>query len=328
MKQPLAVSVAATAAVGGLIFFIARAAARKKAPEPPTDSDVERWAVVRGKRLHVVFHEHAAGREVPTLVLIHGLGGQIGQWDAQIAHFCQVANVLAIEWVGNGKSDRPLGDADYETRSIVEDIADVLDGYKEKLISHSYGCVLASHLYPLAPTSISAMIFIAPKGPPSAHEIASVSSLLKLPTPIVNIFRYFDRRGGVNSKSVNRMLGKKATAELRERQLVWNRENETGVLKRVLKGATWPTQDTYKQITCPVLLIGGSADHVTPLNINLELIHSWLGSSPTPVIVPEAGHIVMAEEPDVVNAVMHNWLIECGLSKTLLGPAAADPGSI
>jgi pimeloyl-ACP methyl ester carboxylesterase len=46
---------------------------------------------------------------LPTILFIHGLGGSIHQFLYQIKHFRRFANIIAVDNVGNGKSDQPSG---------------------------------------------------------------------------------------------------------------------------------------------------------------------------------------------------------------------------
>ncbi|KAI8821085.1 Alpha/Beta hydrolase protein, partial [Fimicolochytrium jonesii] len=279
---------------------------------------------VRGKRLRTVFMEHKLGRQLPLIVLIHGMGAQLGQWSEQIKHFATNANVLAFDIVGHGQVRiLQLSDA-YTTSAIVEDICALLSLYKPKadsfiLIGHSYGCNLITFLYPHLQDLIKAIIFLCPKSTPTPHEVEKLRQFVKTPTVLVDILRYLDRRGGIYSPSVNRLVGKEASPALRERQIQWNAAHSTRVAKWIFKGAHFAEPDQYAAIRCPVLLIGAAEDLVCPVTTNLEVVHAWLSKTSDtvsePFIIPNAGHQVMLEHPDVVNAIMYNWLIETGFTK-------------
>ncbi|TPX68260.1 hypothetical protein SpCBS45565_g03230 [Spizellomyces sp. 'palustris'] len=282
-----------------------------------------KWHYVRGKELRVVFMEHKLGRELPLIVFIHGMGAQLGQWSEQLAHFSHIANVLAVDLVGHGKSEKVTAGEAYTIGSITKDLVEVLDIYKYKadsfiLVCHSYGCNIATYLYPHFEDMIKAIVFLCPKATPTVSDLEKLKTFIATPTPLIDLLRYLDRRGGVYSRSVNRLVGQSASIELRKRQLEWNRQHSTYIAKRVFKGAKWASGDVYATIKCPVLLIGGEEDLVCPVKENLELIHTWLPSSANvaePFVIPNAAHQAMLEQPDVVNAIIYNWLMECNFAK-------------
>ncbi|KAJ3282313.1 hypothetical protein HK104_010963 [Borealophlyctis nickersoniae] len=206
---------------------------------------------------------------------------------------------------------------------MAADVREILEIYKRKatgfiLVCHSYGCNIGTFLYPNAKDLIKAIIFICPKVEPSPHEQSKIDQLVKTPAIIVDAARALDRRGGVQSASVNRYVGEKASIHVRMRQLKWNTHNPTVVVKRTMKMAHWAGPEDYAKIDCRVLLIGGKEDRFTPVSTNLNIVHQRIINArnvPEPFIIPNAAHSAMLEEPDVVNAIMYNWLMECGFSK-------------
>ncbi|TPX58981.1 hypothetical protein PhCBS80983_g02764 [Powellomyces hirtus] len=279
---------------------------------------------IRGKQLRVVFVEHKLGRELPAIVFVHGMGAQLQQWNEQLLHFSHIANVLSLDIVGHGRSERvPSKDA-YSTESIVEDLVALLEIYRYKaesfiLVGHSYGCNLITWTYPKIAKLTKAMVLICPKSRPTKSERDKLKKFVAAPVLVIDVLRLMDRKGGINSPSVNRLVSRGASESLRKKQLGWNSAHSTRIAQMVFEGANFATPEMYDSIDCPVLLIGGEEDLVCPVKANLEVVHSWLTSSTNvvaePFVIPNAAHQVMLEQPDVVNAIIYNWLIECGFSK-------------
>ncbi|CAG8778687.1 12626_t:CDS:2, partial [Racocetra persica] len=124
-----------------------------------------------------------------------------------------------------------------------------------------------------------------------------------------------------NSHSVNRMLHKDANVGLRTKQLKWNKQSKTFVWKRMLGGFKWISREDIRGIQCPLLLIAGQEDRISP-QCDLILVHEWCTSpnTPDPVVIPQAGHNPMVEKPDLVNLIINDFLIKvCGLN-------TVDPG--
>ncbi|KAJ3175161.1 hypothetical protein HDU87_006396 [Geranomyces variabilis] len=292
---------------------------------------------VRGKLVRVVFVEHRLGRELPLIVFVHGMGAQLQQWNEQILHFSHITNVLAVDVVGHGKSEKvdstnrvnlpsAYSQEAYTTSSIASDLVALLEIYKFKaesfiLVGHSYGCNILAHAYTRLSLLTKAIVFLCPKSAPTPAEKEKLARFSAAPTIFIELLRILDRKGGLNSPSVNRLLAKSASRELRQRQLGWNRANTTRVAQKIFRGADFANAQAYAQIECPVLLIGGEDDRVCPVQQNLEVLHGWLGAGGAssvvaePFVIKNAAHQVMLEQPEVVNAIIYNWLIECGFAK-------------
>nr|CAG8447627.1 15480_t:CDS:10 [Entrophospora candida] len=268
---------------------------------------------IRNKRIRIVHIIHELGAKVPLILFIHGLGGQAAQWEYQIEYFSSTANVLAIDLVGCGKKD-------YTTESLVEDLIELLRRYPSDntvLICHSYGCCLGTLLYQRVKQSIKALTLISVKAQTTEKDLERQRRIQSIPDIIFNILRMLDRRGGIHSTSVNRMLSKTANDMIRSKQLLWNKQSKTQVFKCMLKGAKWFTRENIDAIECPLLLISGQADEVTPPS-EMALIHEWnnkVGASPQPVIIQESGHVPMLEKPELLNRIINQFLInECRLA--------------
>ncbi|KAK5075109.1 hypothetical protein LTR64_001314 [Lithohypha guttulata] len=199
-----------------------------------------------------------------------------------------IAPCFGIELPGHGRST--FAPKDYQAYTIeanaalwkaaIEEICR-LKGHKSVvLIGHSMGCsisvLLASSTSSAVPLSVpvSAVVSICPRARPfSDHDLKTASRLCKLPDPIINILRWFDRRGGVNSTSVNRVIGDMKEPDLRRMQLQWNRQYRTPVLKRITSGLLpqstlpqggYPSAEVWKGLRIPLFLIAGESDRVTP----------------------------------------------------------------
>ncbi|CAG8438712.1 2399_t:CDS:2 [Scutellospora calospora] len=215
---------------------------------------------------------------------------KVSQWEYQLEYFSSTANVLAVDLLGCGKSDISKRFDDYKTESLVDDLEELLKRYPSEtlaFICHSYGCCLGAFLYQRFKNTVKSMTFISVKAEISEKELSQRKTIQSCPDIFFDIFRVmFDRRGGINSKSVNRMLHKDASVGLRTKQLQWNKQSRTFVWKRMLSGLKWITCDDIREIQCPLLLISGQ----------------------------EAGHHPMVEKPDLVNLIINHFLIKvCGL---------------
>ncbi|KAF9356747.1 hypothetical protein BGX34_009781 [Mortierella sp. NVP85] len=302
--------------------------ALKPSPTNPVLADHFRFVKVNGKQLRIVHIPHELGSKVPLLVFIHGVGGQLEQFEKQIEYFSHSTHILAIDMCGYGGSDVPESYEHYTTDAYAQDIIALLQRYKSEdtvLICHSYGCGVATHLYSRLEASdkslyhsIKAIVMIGPKALVTPHEASGKQKLAKTPDWAIDFARKLDRWGGIHSKSVNRLLHASAGDDLRRKQLRWNRESTTFVLRRLLLGVQYPTPDDFRKIQCPILLMVGEDDRVCPA-INVEQIYNWCRTTNAqvkpPFIIPKAGHQTMVEKWELVTPIISTFLIkDCNMT--------------
>ncbi|CAG8463488.1 1369_t:CDS:10 [Funneliformis caledonium] len=322
--QPLTVLIPAVVTVFCLFltsFFLRsfryhNASTNNRELDSPIIQKNTQYIVIRNKRLRIVHIIHELGSKIPLVVFIHGLGGQVTQWENQIEYFSLTANILAVDLLGCGKSEVSYRSRDYTTESLIDDLEELLKRYPSEntvLICHSFGCCLGTKLYERIKHTIKALAFISVKAIISESEKKKQQKVLSYPNFLINIFRYLDRVGGIHSQSVNRILYKYANEEVRTKQLRWNKQSKTIVWKHMLAGMNWFTQADISLIECPMLLITGSEDKIS-LPGDMNIIQEWCKSSSEIFYIPESGHNVMVEKPDMVNLIINDFLINtCGL---------------
>ena len=214
-----------------------------------------------------------------------------------------LASCLAVDLPGCGLSifDPKTPEA-YTTDALVQLLAIIIEQhrYKEEgqtviLIGHSMGCSLAANL--ASPTSphagllsryVCGLIAICPKAdPPTEHQTKLLHRVTSVPAVLFDLYRRWDRRGGLNSASVLRMAGVDAEEETKKLQLRYNRQSRTAVWQRMARGMCpdystnppaggIPGRKTWEGLHIPVFLAAGEADSVTPPD-NVKRIVDFLG---------------------------------------------------
>ena len=229
-------------------------------------------------------------KPLPLLVFVHGLGGSLAQFYPLLKSLVNLAPCLGIDLPGCGMSSfSPRMWKAYTTLALIELIATVVEDFRDAaagqgvvFIGHSMGCTLSVLL--ASPTSpwphnlakhVQGMVAISPRVTALSHEqVQAVRRLLWVPGPIFDLWRRWDRRGGIDSASVARFAGKNADRETRELQLRFNEQSKTGVWRRMVSGLIESyTQDgvagrlsgpeVWAGLDTPVLLVGGEDDLVT-----------------------------------------------------------------
>jgi pimeloyl-ACP methyl ester carboxylesterase/protein-tyrosine phosphatase len=224
------------------------------------------------------------------LVCIHGLGGSVAQFYPLLSSLTNLSACLAIDLPGCGRSQfAPTSWDAYSQEALVELWETVIDQYLEKnagqkvvLVAHSMGCSLAAALASKLTThkmklaeNVVALVGICPTLPPPEDKAAAFRKLLYLPTPVFDLWRSWDRRGGLESASVKRFVGAEADLEAKRLQLRFNNQSRSAVFRRMAWG-TLPInkdgkaeggmagEDIWASLDIPVFLIGGQDDKVTP----------------------------------------------------------------
>lgn len=157
------------------------------------------------------------------------------------------------------------------------------------LICHSYGCSIGALLYQRMPQSIKGIVMIGPKALVTPHEQESKAKLAKTPDWAVDLARKVDRIGGIHSQSVNRLVHSSASDDLRRKQLRWNKESKTFVLRRLMAGVHIPTQHDFCKIQCPLLLLAG--EDVRPSSCVIKTVTENLLLNPTLILTPTGSSV-------------------------------------
>ncbi|KAA8644660.1 RNA 5'-triphosphatase domain-containing protein [Aspergillus tanneri] len=229
---------------------------------------------------------------VPLLVFVHGLGGSLAQFNHLLTSLSNVGPCFGIDLPGCGLSTfAPTSWDAYTVEALAELLAVAVDQHRDKeagqgvvLIAHSLGCSLSALLASTASSigtqvkkHILGLITVCPRSsPPSPHEVTALRRLLHIPGPIFDLWRYWDRRGGLSSASVTRLVGVDADSDTRGLQVRYNKQSKTPVWRRMAWG-TLPTynndgtnpvgglpgKDIWAGVPTPILLVAGESDTVT-----------------------------------------------------------------
>ena len=256
-------------------------------------------------KIRVFHHPHAQGaklpNDLPLLVFIHGLGGNATQFAPLLTSLVNVGPCLAVDLPGCGLSDfKPDDPAAYTTAAFAQLLCAAIERHRDAannqqvvLVGHSMGCsiaaLLASSSSPLKARLqagyIIGMIAISPRsGPFTANEAQTVSRLRWMPTPVFDMLRLVDRRGGLQSASITRLVGEGADTETRKLQQKFNSQSKSAVFLRTVIGMApsttdpeiaMPGKEVWSGIKVPLFLVGGESDKVTAVK-EVEQIATWL----------------------------------------------------
>ncbi|MCJ1272894.1 hypothetical protein MMC21_000683 [Puttea exsequens] len=240
---------------------------------------------------------------LPLLVFVHGLGGSVAQFNPLLTSLVNVAPCLSIDLPGCGRSAFAPSNWDaYTPKALAELVGVVINQQCAQkldqgivLIAHSMGCSLALLVAKtLSTIQVLGMVGICPQAtPPSDKQISTFERILSVPTPLFDIWRAWDRRGGPQSASVARFVGKEADMEVKRLQERFNAQSRTAVWRRMAWGALpsrngpsgsgrgLPGLELWATLKIPLFLVGGEGDNITKVE-EIVKIGRALGKSDRP----------------------------------------------
>ncbi|KAM9914272.1 hypothetical protein OXX69_000800 [Metschnikowia pulcherrima] len=212
--------------------------------------------------------------ESPVLLFIHGMGGQMSQFEPAMRLLSQCSEIFALDLPGFGDSRLTPGKSstidmsdqvlisesvkamkwsDFQTDNIVEVIVAFVQQYipKDKkliIIGHSMGTHLSAKVArKLERSRVEGMVLLSPpkfvndlsgRPPPVVKRrgIYKFLSIFAYFPFLFNLFRVWDRLEGLSSKSVLRQLPSESSFYMKLRQFRWNLDIDTRVLLRYVNG--------------------------------------------------------------------------------------------
>ncbi|KAI5961574.1 hypothetical protein KGF57_001699 [Candida theae] len=214
-------------------------------------------------------------KDSPILVFIHGLGGQMSQFEPLMGLLSQCAEIVSLDLPGFGNSKASVGRnksissiSETEQQRIsssvqklswedfsTENIANIVYAYLQKqvpekkviLIGHSMGTHLAVRVAKKLPEHrVEGLVLLSPPDliddsvPGSQDlEVGGLSWVFRLFVHLsflFNLFRTLDRLPGLQSKSVRRQLPRNSSLYNRLRQFRWNLDIDSSTLLKYVHG--------------------------------------------------------------------------------------------
>jgi pimeloyl-ACP methyl ester carboxylesterase len=268
------------------------------------------YAVVDGLRLHYVEWGQA---DRPPVVLLHGLRAY-GHWFDEFADVAEGSyRLIALDQRGRGSSDWAK-DGVYNTDAYVADLTGLVDQLRLDrftLIGHSMGGTNAINFAARYPERVAALVIVdsAPElDPRGLHRIRSELGATPKTFASWDEARAFIRR--LHVRPSEQHIATRLAWMLKEAapgQIAW-RLDEAIFDPRMTPDPPSRTWSMLAEIRCPTLLVrGGVSDIVTA-----EMAERVAAAVPGArwVEVPEAGHMVLEDNPPGFNAAVMAFLAQ------------------
>jgi non-heme chloroperoxidase len=269
-----------------------------------------------GGTIHVV-----EGGSGPPVVLVHGVTLSVITWARQLAGLSDRHRVIAIDQRGHGPS--AAGSDGYTLDRLGEDIVEVLhelDVEAGVLVGHSMGGMATMAAAINSPDRLAEHIGGLVLLDTSSHPLANVP----VPPAVV------DRFGARNERILARAGERGRPAISGDARLTWSMRMAYGSrpdpaaieLGRTMMAAMSPAslgplvraigsfklRDRLGAIDLPTRVVVGSRDLLTPPR-HARAIADGIPEAQL-VVLPGAGHMVMLERPDELNALIDDFSAE------------------
>ena len=239
------------------------------------------------------FAHEAGDHSHPPVIFIHGAGGNHLSWPPQLRRLPD-QYIFAPDLPAHGKSE---GIGHHAIEDYVHDILAFMSEigiYSAVLAGHSMGSAVALSAALHFPEHVTALGLIGSGArlpvAPTLLRAASNPSAFESAVQMINDASFSLQSGRVKELSTQRMM-----------------ETRPAVLYGDLMACdAFDVRDQLGNLLIPTLIICGREDRMTPLHYS-EFLRDHIAGARLEVI-PNAGHMVMLEQPDRISDVIADFL--------------------
>lgn len=237
------------------------------------------------------------------LILVHGYPLNRTLWSAQVERLSGIARVIAPDLRGHGESENPPGN--FSMQLLAKDIWELIQNLDIKepvvLCGLSMGGYICFEFYRNHPEMVKGMILTATRATAdSAEAKAKRDEAAELAQDQGSM--------GIAATMLPKMMAP-ATYQARPnlvekvRKMMENISTQTIVGDLLAMKNREDSSSLLDKIDLPVLILHGMDDQIIPMS-EVNTMKNRIKTS-TLVLIPEAGHLLNLEQPDLFNqAVM------------------------
>jgi pimeloyl-ACP methyl ester carboxylesterase len=229
------------------------------------------------------------------VILLHGAGGTHLYWPAEVRRM-NVGKVYALDLPGHGHSDRSGCKQDIAGYALaVMEWMYALHLPAAIIVGHSMGGAIALNLALDFPEHVSGLGLVA-----TAARLAVNPCLI---ADTAHILTYHKAVDAILNWSFSKFAPERLVQLSRKRM----EEGRPSVLHSDLYSCDqFDVRDRVELIACPSLVISGSEDRMVPLR-HAQYLASAIPNASLQII-PNAGHMVMLEEPKAVAQALGDFV--------------------
>jgi pimeloyl-ACP methyl ester carboxylesterase len=246
----------------------------------------------------VGWRESGTGDE--AVLLLHGLGGSRLSWEPQLAALAGDRRVVAWDQPGYGASPPPPGRLTFAgLAGAVAGLLDLLDLPRAHLVGLSFGGMIAQHTAIAHPDRVASLALLSTSPAFGLDGTTPAEWRAARLAPLDRGLRPADFAGDV----LRAIAGPDLTPDaLAQQQAAMSRISADGLRAAIDCLVTHDTRDALHAVRAPALVLVGALDGETPVPYAQALADGIPGARLE--VVPGAGHLLNAEAPARVNALL------------------------
>ena len=229
-----------------------------------------------------------------SVVFIHGAANDHSVWALQSRYFAYHGfNVLAVDLPGHGKSTGPALPGIQSMAAWAVSVLDAVGVEKAVLVGHSMGSLIALEAAASAPRRVEKLVLVATAFPMKVSDALLNTARTRdhAALEMINVWSHSaDGQTGGNRVPGQWIMG--SSMRLLERT-AGPLYTDFDACNQYANGA-----DSAAKVACPVLVISGSRDLMTPPRSAKPLTEKL--ANVKAVTIEGSGHDLMAEQPDAV----------------------------
>lgn len=261
---------------------------------------------VDGKRVHAGSGGRPFDATLPVAVFLHGAGMDHTVWALQTRYLAHHGyGVLALDLPGHGGSEGPPLASIQEIADWVWRALDAAGVEKAALVGHSMGALSALEAAARQPerSTALALLGVAEAMPVHPDLLAAAEANDHAAIDMVNAWAHgAEAHIGGHPAPGTWLIG--GGNRLLERA-------KPGVLHSGLAACNAYREATGSaaKVTCPVLLLLGALDKMTPAKAGRKLAEAFSGAAATQVeVIPDCGHMMMTERPEATLDALRSFI--------------------
>src|SRR6266446_2213015 len=304
-------------AAGGMVISSRGEPQEKPSPAATGNPAAVTSGCIQNKGAEIYYERTGSG---PTIVFAHGLGGNHLSWWQQVPYFSQ--HYTCIAFAHRGFSPSRITSGSVDPALFEEDLLALVDNLgltDVQLVAQSMGGWACLNFAVRHPRRVRALVMASTGGAVDPNTLDAVDRK--------SIESWLAARRGIQAELLKRGIhpaaGERMAREqpaleflYREIDRLSGGLDKEALRPRLMAARTLPAED-LKRLTVPVLFISGTEDIVFPPPAAAALASLVPGAKLESV--PEAGHSVYFERPEIFNRLVSDFF------KLHPVPAAGSP---
>jgi pimeloyl-ACP methyl ester carboxylesterase len=245
---------------------------------------------IAGEEVFYVFRSSEKSED--SLLFVHGAGGTHRHWGSQLQGLTGVGR-YAVDLPGHGRSDGPGRASIGAYAEVLLQLLETLNLARVTLVGHSMGGAIGQYMALNHPSCVERLVLVG-----------SGARLRVLPSLLAGLLQDFPA-------SVEMILawaysGRTPADLVHLGQEEWLENDPQVVHDDFAACDAFDVMERLGEIRRPTLVLCGEEDRLTPLKYARYLQGHIPGATLT--VIPQAGHMVMLEQPEAVNKAIEEFL--------------------